>query len=81
MAVPNNQKTKPVFSAVRNEEKKFVFDITPDIDDFLAHANENNMVEIFITSVNYDGYELDEDKPQIYTAGENAPALVAEYNV
>ena len=81
MAVPNNQKTKPVFSAVRNEEKKFVFDITPNIDDFLAHANENNMVEIFIASVNYDGYELDEDKPQIYTAGENAPALVAEYNV
>ncbi len=79
MAVPNSQKTKPVFSAVRNEENKYVFEITPQIDDFLAHADENNMVEVFMTSVNYDGYELDEDKPHIFTAGEKAPTLKGEY--
>lgn len=80
MAVPNEEKTAPIAKAARNDEGKFLIDLTAEIDAVLSHANENNMVEFVLTSVNYDGYLLDEDKPQIYIAGEKAPKLNAEYN-
>ncbi len=43
--------------------------------------NENNMVEFFVTTVNYDGYGLtEENKPKCYVAGDKAPQLYCTYN-
>lgn len=79
MPVPNEQKTAPLAQSPRTEDNKYVFDLTEHIDEILAHANENNMAELFITTVNYDDYGQSDDKPQIYIAGANAPKLNAEY--
>ncbi len=81
MAIPNEEKAEPVVSAVRNAENKYIFDITELADEIILKAGDDNMAEFILTSVNYDGYMLDDDKPQIYIAGENAPKLNAEYNV
>ncbi len=80
MAVPNEQKVAPLAHSPRTEQNKYVFDITDTVDEILAQANGNNMVEFFITTVNYDDYGQNDDKPQIYTAGVNAPKLHAEYD-
>lgn len=80
MAVPNNQKTAPIAQSDRTEDGKYIFDLTDLIDEIIAHANENNMVELILTTVNYDDYGQDDDKPHIFLAGENAPRLNAEYD-
>lgn len=80
MAVAENEKTAPILSAKR-ENGKYSFDLTEITDDLLSHANENDMVELILTTVNYDGYMVDDDKPHIYIAGEKAPQLNAEYQV
>lgn len=80
MAVPNDQKTKPIAQSPRTENNDYIFNITDYVDEIIAHANDNNMAEFIITTVNYDDYGQSDDKPHIYTAGENAPKLNAEYN-
>lgn len=80
LAVAENEKTAPLLSAKR-ENGKYSFDLTSMTEDLLSHANENGMVELILTTVNYDGYMVDDDKPHIYIAGAKAPQLNAEYNV
>lgn len=79
-SVPNNEKTVPIAKSLRDENGKYMFDITDMADEIISKADDNNMIEFILTSVNYDGYELNDDKPQIYLAGENAPKLNAEYS-
>ncbi len=81
MAVPNSDKTKPIAKSTRDDNGNYMFDITDIADDVLANASESGMIEFIITSVNYDGINVDDDKPQIYIAGENAPKLNAEYDI
>ncbi len=79
MAVENSEKTPPIAKSFRDADGKYMFDLTEIADEVIAKADENNMVEFVLTSVNYDGIGLDDDKPQIYIAGEKAPKLNAEY--
>lgn len=80
-AVPNDKKTQPLAHSARDESGRYVFDITALYDEIIAHANDNNMVEFIITTVNYDDYGQEDDKPNIFLAGEKAPKLNAEYKV
>ncbi len=80
-AVPNSHKTKQIEKSTRDDKGNYMFDITDIADDVLANASESGMIEFIITSVNYDGINVDDDKPQIYIAGENAPKLNAEYDI
>ena len=79
MAVPNDEKTKPIAKSPRTDKNNYIFDVTDYIDEIIANANDNNMAEFIVTTVNYDDYGQSDDKPHIYTAGENAPKLNAEY--
>ena len=80
-AVPQEQKTQP-FAQAKKDGEDYVFELTGLLDELKAHADENNIVEFFITTVNYDRYGTDQDnKPQIYTAGANAPQLHANFKV
>ena len=79
-AVPQDKKTQPFAQAELNTDtKEYVFELS--LDELKKHMNENNVVEFFSTTVNYDRYGLDKDnKPRCYTAGEKAPQLYAEFN-
>ena len=80
MAVTNDKKTKPIVSSPRTDKNTYVFDLTGQKDEILKRAGDKGTVEFIITTVNYDDYEQDDDKPQIFTAGAKAPMLKAEYN-
>lgn len=77
-AVPQEQKTQPFAqSECVNDRYEFEF----DINELKKHADENNVVEFFATTVNYDRYGMNEDnKPKCFVAGENAPSLYCTYN-
>lgn len=79
-AVPDAEKTKPLASAARSDDGKYIIELTDIADDLIAHAREDGTVELILTTVNYDDYGQEDDKPQIYLAGEKAPRLNAEYD-
>ncbi len=77
-AVPADKKTKP-FAAAALENGQYIFNL--DIKDLKAHMDDSNMVEFYLTTVNYDGYsETEENKPKIYLAGANAPQLFSTFD-
>lgn len=77
-AVPAEKKTKPFAQAELNSGE-YYFELS--LDELKEHMDENNIVEFFATSVNYDGYELkEENKPKCYVAGGKAPQLCAFYD-
>lgn len=76
-AVPMDKKTKP-FAQASIDNQQYIFELS--LDELKAQMDENNMVEFYLTTVNYDGYEqLEENKPKIYMAGENAPQLFCTF--
>ena len=77
-AVEQEKKTQP-FASAALENGQYYFDLS--LDELKAHMDGNNMVEFFVTTVNYDGYGLkEENKPKCYVAGEKAPQLYCTYN-
>ena len=77
-AVPQEEKTQP-FAQAECVNDRYLFNI--DINELKKHADENNIVEFFATTVNYDRYGMKEDnKPKCFVAGENAPSLYCVYN-
>ncbi|MDO5396967.1 MAG: S-layer homology domain-containing protein [bacterium] len=76
-AVSPEKKTQPFAQAKLNGEE-YYFELS--LDELKEHMDENNIVEFFVTSVNYDGYELkEENKPKCYVAGGKAPQLCAYF--
>lgn len=79
-AVPQEEKTQPFAQAALDENNQYIFDL--DLAELKAHMDENNIVEFFSTSVNYDRYGMEKDnKPRCYVAGEKAPQLYSTFNV
>ena len=77
-AVPDEQKTQP-FAKAQCVNDKYVFEL--DINELKKNADENNIIEFFATSVNYDRYGLEKDnKPKCFVAGKDAPSLYCTYN-
>ena len=77
-AVEPEEKTQP-FAQAKLENGQYYFELS--LDELKEHMDENNMVEFFVTTVNYDGYGLtEENKPKCYVAGEKAPQLYCTYN-
>lgn len=78
-AVPQEEKTQPFAQAELDANDRYVFDLS--LDELKEHMDDNNIVEFFTTSVNYDRYGMEKDnKPRCYTAGEKAPQLYASFN-
>lgn len=79
-AVPQEEKTQPFAQASLGENNRYIFDL--DISELKSHMDENNIIEFFVTSVNYDRYGMEKDnKPRCYVAGELAPQLYSEFDV
>lgn len=77
-AVPQDKKTQP-FAQEKCINDRYVFEL--DIDELEKNADENNIIEFFATTVNYDRYGLSEDnKPKCYVAGKDAPNISCIYN-
>ena len=77
-AVEPEEKTQP-FAQAKLENGQYYFELS--LDELKEHMDENNMVEFFVTTVNYDGYGLtEENKPKCYVAGDKAPQLYCTYN-
>lgn len=75
-AVPQEQKTQP-FARAELSNGKYEFELT--LDELKAHMDENNMVQFFVTTVNYDRYGTEDNKPKCYVAGAQAPQLYTVY--
>lgn len=79
-AVPQEEKVQPFAQAELDSNNQYVFNL--DLEELKAHMDENNIIEFFSTSVNYDRYGMEKDnKPRCYVAGENAPQLYVSFNV
>lgn len=77
-AVPDEEKVQP-FAQAEINNNKYTFVLS--LDELKEHMDENNIVEFFSTSVNYDRYGMEKDnKPRCYTAGELAPQIYTTYN-
>ena len=78
-AVPQEEKTQPFAQAELDENNQYVFDL--DLATLKENMDENNVVEFFATSVNYDRYGMEEDnKPRCYVAGELAPQIYCTFS-
>lgn len=78
-AVPQEEKTQPFAQAELNDDDQYIF--TLSLEMLKENMDENNIVEFFATSVNYDRYGMDEDnKPRCYVAGELAPQLYCTFS-
>lgn len=78
-AVPQEEKTQPFAQAELNEDNQYVFELS--LDTLKENMDENNVVEFFATSVNYDRYGMEEDnKPRCYVAGELAPQIYCTFS-
>ncbi len=76
-AVPEEEKTQP-FAQAALENDQYVMEL--DLSALKEHADENNIVEFFATTVNYDRYGMSGDnKPKCYVVGEKAPKLYVTY--
>ncbi len=75
-AVPNESKTKP-FAEAKLTDDKYTFELS--LDELKAHMDDKNIVEFFATTVNYDAYGIEDNKPKCYVAGINAPQLRTTY--
>lgn len=61
------------------KDNQYVFELS--LDELKAHMNEDNIVEFFATTVNYDRYGMEKDnKPRCYTAGELAPQIYCTFD-
>ncbi len=79
-AVPQEEKAQPFAQAELGSNNQYVFNL--DLAELKAHMDENNIIEFFSTSVNYDRYGMEKDnKPRCFVAGEKAPQLYASFNV
>lgn len=77
-AVPQEEKVQP-FVQAELKDNQYVFELS--LDELKAHMNEDNIVEFFATTVNYDRYGMEKDnKPRCYTAGELAPQLYCTFD-
>lgn len=77
-AVPQEEKTQP-FAQAKCINDRYEFEL--DIKELKKHADENNIVEFFATTVNYDRYGKEQDnKPKCFVAGSDAPSLYCTYN-
>lgn len=77
-AVPQEEKVQP-FVQAELKDNQYVFELS--LDELKAHMNEDNIVEFFATTVNYDRYGVEKDnKPRCYTAGELAPQLYCSFD-
>ncbi len=78
-AVPQEEKAQPFAQAELNGDNQYVF--TLSLDTLKENMDEDNVVEFFATSVNYDRYGMEEDnKPRCYVAGELAPQLYCTFS-
>ncbi len=79
-AVPQEEKTQPFAQAELDANNQYIFNL--NLAELKAHMDENNIIEFFVTSVNYDRYGMEKDnKPRCYVAGELAPQLYSTFNV
>lgn len=77
-AVPQEEKVQP-FAQAELKDNQYVFELS--LDELKAHMNEDNIVEFFATTVNYDRYGMEKDnKPRCYTAGELAPQIYCTFD-
>ncbi len=77
-AVPQEQKTQP-FAQAELDNGQYVFELS--IDKLKEMAGDDNIVEFFATTVNYDRYGVENDnKPKCYVAGSQAPQLYSVYD-
>lgn len=77
-AVPQNKKTQP-FAQAECVNDKYEFEL--NIEELKQYADENNIVEFFATTVNYDRYGVEKDnKPKCFVAGKDAPNIYCTYN-